>query len=274
MLTTFTFLARPLRFLIIINGIIFLLLWICRSLDIPLLDYMVLVPSRWAEFWRWLTYAFAHVHPLHFLFNMLMLWMFGNDVAAWLGDKAFVVLYLFSAIFAAGLALPFYLLEWINPQVYILGASGALFGVLVAFARLFPDRVILIFFLFPLPVKYAIWVFILIDLFLVTESTGIAHLVHLGGALAGFLFCYMRNQGWLHNLQGQFSKYRSLRQSGIGFMEEDSPQAKLDAILAKISRSGMASLSMRELQFLQQEGEKRKARRNASVEVPWTRSDN
>jgi len=259
-LVPFRFLRFPLRAILVANLAVFVIAWVGSLFRIDLFQELVyglaLLPERYTEVWRLLTYAFVHVSPLHFLFNMLMFWMFGQEVADSLGEKAFTVLYLFSGIFAALFSIPFYA-SGLMGNAIIIGASGALFGVMVAYARLFPERVLLIFFVIPMRIKYAIWVFIAIDLLMVNSGDSIAHLTHLGGVIAGFAFM----GAWRHGFRlPTFSQTESAGKVLEGELGSFRADARLDAILAKISRSGMESLSREEINYLQQASQKRRPR--------------
>lgn len=174
-----------------------------------------------------ITHMFMHADPMHFLFNMFALYMFGSNVEQVLGEKRFVVLY-----FVAGLGafLLFNLTNYIHvqsivqeaqlstdilsdlgslPHTYqelsviysipMMGASGAIFGVLVAFGMLFPNAVLMLIFPpIPLKAKYFIPIYILIELYLaINNSPGdnVAHYAHLGGALIGYILVKM----WMKN---------------------------------------------------------------------------
>jgi len=113
--------------------------------------------------------------------------MFGTEVCKTLGERNFTALYLVSAVFAGVFSLFFYSIGIMGPNP-IIGASGALFGIMTAYAFLYPERTILLFFIIPIKIKYAIWVFIAITLFMANSGDGIAHYTHLGGILSGFLF--------------------------------------------------------------------------------------
>ncbi len=259
-LTPFAFLKQPIRVILSINLVVFALALLGSLFRSDTLQEMVytlaLLPDRYTEVWRLLTYAFVHVSPMHFLFNMLMFWMFGQEVCEWLGEKAFTALYVFSGVFAALFSIPFYLTGLMGNAV-IIGASGALFGVMVAYARLFPERVLLIFFVIPMRIKYAIWVFIAIDLLMVNSGDSVAHLTHLGGVLAGFLFMALREKGFRlpRFSQEKASSSPKVLEGELGSWQVDS---HLDAILAKISRSGMDSLTRDEIAYLQKASQKRR----------------
>lgn len=138
--------------------------------------------------WQLVTYAFLHASLSHFAFNMLGLWMFGRELELWLGRRGILRLYFASVLSAAAMQL---LVTSLTGSVYpTVGASGGVFGVLLAYAVLFPNRVVML--LFP-PVPLPAWLFVtlyaVIELALgVTGShEGVAHFAHLGGMMGGYL---------------------------------------------------------------------------------------
>lgn len=143
-----------------------------------------------------ITYMFTHFDIGHIFFNMLSLYFLGPMVEMALGPKRFFGLYMISGL--VGLAahflvwyLPYFLGETGQaPEFAVLGASGAVFGVTIAFATLFPDRELMLLFP-PIPIKAWLMAVILVGIGLYQGLTGtggnIAHFAHLGGALAGFI---------------------------------------------------------------------------------------
>src|SRR6266478_3241371 len=138
--------------------------------------------------WTFVTYMFVHAGLLHLLGNMLMLFVFGPPVEHRLGGRAFILYYFYCGIGAAVLSL---VLSGIMPSGPFIGASGAVLGVGVAFAMLWPDAELFVFPL-PTPIKARTFILVLIGLDIVlsqlTPGDGIAHLAHLGGAAFGYLF--------------------------------------------------------------------------------------
>ena len=266
-LKPFRELTSPVRILLLINAAFFALNLLGSLLRIDtqtfLLGHLALIPDVYTQVWRYLTYAFLHGGVWHFLFNMMILWSFGDDVAIYMGNRWFLFLYLFSAIFAGLFSIPFYLFS--HQFAVILGASGALMGVLVAYAKLFPDRMILIFFILPLKIKHAIWVFIALDLFLSRSGDSIAHYTHLGGVVSGFIcmYFYSKNFSW-NMLRGEI-KTRREKSSGsdkilegeVGYIDQDQ---QLNMILKKVSQSGVNSLTESEKAYLIRASEERKRR--------------
>ena len=138
--------------------------------------------------WQVLTYAFLHGSIGHLFFNMLGLWMFGAELERVWGTKRFMQFYAASVLTAAATQL---VMTSLSGSVYpTVGASGGLFGLLLAFGMMFPDRIIMPLFP-PIPMKAKIFVALYggLELFLgVTGSrSGVAHFAHLGGMLGGFL---------------------------------------------------------------------------------------
>ncbi|WP_174839763.1 rhomboid family intramembrane serine protease [Solimonas terrae] len=138
--------------------------------------------------WQILSSAFLHGSPMHLAANMLGLFVFGRDVEAALGRLRFATLYALSMVTAALAQLAVSaLLHDAHP---VVGASGALFGVMVAFAMLFPKRVIILLFPpIPLPAPLFVVLYAAFELYAgVTGSmSGVAHFAHLGGLVGGFL---------------------------------------------------------------------------------------
>ena len=144
------------------------------------------------QIWQLITYQFMHGSFTHIFFNMFALWMFGMEIENIWGSKKFLYFYLICGI-AAGLAQLFISPLFSIPAVTI-GASGAIFGVMIAFAMLFPDRYIFLYFLIPIKAKYLIGFLFVLEIFWIGDAgSNVAHLAHLGGALAGFiLFCWTK----------------------------------------------------------------------------------
>ncbi len=148
-------------------------------------------------FWPWQigTYAFLHGSFNHLFFNMLGLWMFGGELEQVWGQKRFVQFYAASVVAAALTQLLVNaLLGTVAPTI---GASGGLFGLLLAFAMIFPNRIILLFFVIPMKAKYLVALYGLVELYqgAYVLNSGVAHFAHLGGMLGGLLTLrYWRGQ--------------------------------------------------------------------------------
>jgi membrane associated rhomboid family serine protease len=228
------------------------------------------------QIWQLITYQFMHGGFSHILFNMFALWMFGMEIENIWGSKKFLIYYLVCGV-AAGLAQLFISPLYSSPAVTI-GASGAIFGVMIAFAMLFPDRHIFLYFLIPIRAKYLIGFLFILEIFWIGDAgSNVAHLAHLGGALAGFLFImfdksidvplkrmlnisgYRRNSTFNNPFSGLSDKFKKRSQNieDANYYDinqkkegEEISQAEIDAILDKISQSGYQNLSEREKKIL------------------------
>jgi membrane associated rhomboid family serine protease len=209
-------LTPAVRALIVLNVVGYLLPLVVPSVTVWLGLVPALVVGRW---WLWqpLSYMFLHGGLFHLLFNMLALWMFGVDLERLWGTRFFVRFYFVAGIGAAITTLVMSLLplgfaEGLYVSVTV-GASGAIYGLLVAFAMMYPHRPIYLYMLFPIPAR----VFVLIVgaisfLSSVTESSGgIAHATHLGGLLAGYLYLAGRRGGLVSTLRSQWLRWRLAR---------------------------------------------------------------
>lgn len=191
--------------------------------------------------WQPFTYVFVHSprSAFHILFNMLCLWWLGQSVADVLGSKRFILLYLGAGV-AAGLTYCLF-----RPAYPVVGASGAVMAVMVAFAVLFPETTILFMFIFPMKARYMAMLLIGISLvFSIAGSGGIAHTAHLGGALFGLLFFKFRP--FVRAVSSEATNRRLKSQS----LREQRERERVDEILDKINREGMGSLTQDERKFL------------------------
>lgn len=298
----FAFLPKAVRTLLLINAVVFGLSFVFGSLfkiyfNVPgvgygnvkefILYFGAFLPTSPFEAWRYVTYMFVHVSFVHFLFNMMMLWMFGVEVAEWMGAKHFVGMYFFCGIFAAVFSVGMSLLGLSNNP--IIGASGALMGIFVAYYKFFPERQLLLFFIVPMKIKHAIWVLIALDVLLSNSGDAIAHFAHLGGVVGGFIYMafYHDVPKFMHHspLSGIFrlfsrhpeeyennrsSRSESSRYYGnrdgrsevlegeVFYMDE---QKRMDDILTKVNRYGIQSLTESEKEFLLKAGDRMRRRR-------------
>jgi len=202
--------------------------------------------------WQFATYIFLHANLIHLLFNMFVLWMFGPDVEGVLGTRRFTYFYFFCGIGAGLCSVLFY-----PPATFIMGASGAIFGLMVAFAMLFPERVVTLLLFFVLPVnmkaKHLVLIFAGLELLLVISNVRgdfVAHFAHLGGALFGYLY-----MGWWGRGGGRFGVRGSRRwklRNGAEDNDSVDRSERVDRILDKVSSHGMPSLTEEEKAILRQ----------------------
>ncbi len=266
---------RPVRILLIANIAVFLLDFVTRGMVV--LPWLSLDPLRVVhhfEIWRLVTYMFVHdIHPpfLHILFNMLMLWMFGVPVAQVMGERRFWWFYLLSGVFAGLCSMVFYAL--LGDASLVIGASGALFALMVAFARFFPNQPFLMFFLFPVPAKYAVIIIGAVELLLITSNDHVAHIAHLGGALFAWGFLRWNVQGF--NPVALWRDLQDRRRSNRDQRESEKLRAAMvdiDPILEKISRHGMQSLTRDEKEKLNRVSEMKRRQRGNFVNIEDFRS--
>lgn len=216
--------------LLIINVIAFFAMYVLemRGIDLNNILGLHFFKASHFELYQLITYMFMHANWQHIFFNMFALWMFGMSIEYVMGPKRFLTYYLVCGI-GAGLVqelvqfiayyvqgLPAYEIVDLNGQIKMsmdaflnswttVGASGAIYGVLLAFGMIFPEERI---FIFPLPVpikaKWFILIYVAIELFSGLTSYGnsnVAHFAHLGGMLFGFLLIrYWRG----HNNRNRF----------------------------------------------------------------------
>ncbi|MFA5010404.1 MAG: rhomboid family intramembrane serine protease [Ignavibacteria bacterium] len=243
--------------------------------------------------WQLFTYMYMHGGFSHLFFNMFALWMFGMELENMWGSKTFFIFYTVCGV-GAGIANAFLapLVSYIPPNVPTVGASGSIYGVLIAFGMIFPNRYIYIYFMLPIKAKYLVIIYILIEVFAVASQSqsGIAHIAHLGGGVVGFLYVYFilnkgkpkffKNQGQdnnvFNNLRDMFEKkpeppryeppknvydanFEDLSKSKYEDdmrRNEKEAQKRIDAILDKLGANGYASLTEEEKRILFQESKK------------------
>lgn len=159
-------------------------LFLGQSFFAPLTELLGLVPGQvWPyRVYTLFTYAFLHGGVGHLFFNMLTLYFFGGDLDLFLGRKRFLILYT-GSLLTGGLAAALLL----KGPIIVIGASGALYGLLAAYALYFPETEVLLWFVVPMKIWVLVVIWVGISLFysVVGSGGGIAHLAHLGGALFG-----------------------------------------------------------------------------------------
>jgi membrane associated rhomboid family serine protease len=220
--TSFTQLPEVVKNLLIINGLFFLAKISLEGKGIDLTQMLALHQFQSPDFrpYQLITHFFMHANFTHLLFNMFALWMFGKILENFWGGKRFLIYYMFTGIGAAvlHLAVTQYQISQLtnnipellelaiqglyntgNPnslkltQLVItptVGASGAVFGILLAFGMLFPNTLLYIYFAIPIKAKYFVIVYGVLELYLGLSNNpadNIAHFAHLGGMLFGFI---------------------------------------------------------------------------------------
>src|SRR5215468_553610 len=143
--------------------------------------------------WQLITYMFLHAGIFHILFNMLALWMFGTELERVWGTRYFLKFYFVTGIGAAILTVVFSLLPFdLMRSLYganVIGASGAIYGLLLAYGLYFPDRPIYMYLVFPIPARYFVMIMGAIAFYLSVSGGGggVANATHLGGLLVAYL---------------------------------------------------------------------------------------
>lgn len=193
-----------------------------------------------------LTYMFLHGGMLHLFFNMFALWMFGTEIEYHWGSRNFLKYYLYCGLGGALFSLIFNY----NSANTIVGASGAIYGILAAYWLMFPDRYLLIFFMFPMKVRYAIPFFAVLTFLF--SGTHVAHLAHLGGAVIGLIYLkldwrFAALPRWIKSLRfkRKTAKLEKQRQKAEDIMK------RVDAILDKINEVGIENISKEDRKFLE-----------------------
>ena len=246
--------------LLLANIAVFILARVSNSISFAQI-FGLTVPSVFSQFqfFQFVTYLFVHGDLIHLIFNMLVLYIFGSALERYWGTPFFLRYYFISGIGAGICSIPF--IWGINAP--LIGASGALFGLLVAYGLLFPDRVItlLLFFILPIRMKarQLVLIFIGLELFLLFNSVGgggIAHFAHLGGALVGFIYLkWPLLRGKMIEL---LNSKRSIKRNQATRDYSNPPlrkkevdlRSELNRILDKLAQCGWEGLNTEEKEFL------------------------
>jgi membrane associated rhomboid family serine protease len=194
--STFAFGPGPLspviKFIIGANVVVFL----AQMVEPGLTRALGLMPDAalWRlQVWQLATYMFLHAGVMHLLFNMLALWMFGTELERMWGTRYFLKFYFVTGIGAGVLTVLFTLLplgvaEQLRGAI-VIGASGAIYGLLLAYGLMFPDRPIYMYLVFPIRAKYFVMIIGALAFYSsLTQSSGVASATHLGGLLVGYVY--------------------------------------------------------------------------------------
>ncbi len=157
--------------------------------------------------WQLVTYMFLHAGFFHILFNMFALWMFGCELERTWGTRRFLQYYFLTGI-GAGLTV---ILASPSSLVATLGASGAIYGILLAYGVLFPDRLIFLYFLIPIKAKNFVIIMGGFEFLSALSTPGslVSHVAHLGGMVFGIL--YLRGTPLFYHLRNRYYRWRRLR---------------------------------------------------------------
>jgi len=192
------------------------LMFVLTTISPALVPYLGLVPTLVIhQFWLWqtVTYMFLHGGIFHIVFNMLALWMFGAELERIWGTRYFLKFYFVTGVGAGLLTvlfslLPFDVAHRIQGSV-VIGASGAIYGLLLAYALYFPDRPIYMYFVFPIPARIFVAIMGAIAFFSsLGEAGGVANATHLGGLLVGYLYLKGARMHPLSELKYRYLKWK------------------------------------------------------------------
>ena len=238
--------------LILANIVVFILQYVFRP---HFTNLFALHPRSVVEnfyVWQMVSYMFLHGGLMHLLFNMLMLWLFGSTLEAVWGSRQFLRYYVVCGLGGAVFSLIF------SYNNYVIGASGAIFGLYLAYAMMFPDNHVYLYFLVPIKAKYLVAGLALFQLVSgISGPSGIAYFAHLGGMAAGLFF-------FRHELARKLRSHHNPRKRWQAFKEErketqeSHDTANIDSILDKISAKGYDKLTTTEKRILENYSRKQK----------------
>lgn len=246
----FSILPPAIKALIFANVAIFVLQILTSASQRPggsvLVEFGGLYPLDSMQFglWQFVSYMFLHGGFFHIFFNMLMLWMFGAEIENYWGSQQFTVYYFICGI---GGGLVNMLLSGGGP---VIGASGAVYGILLAFGMMFPDRYVYIYLFLPIQAKYLVVLAVVFEFFAGLEGGGgVAHFAHFGGMAVGYIYIKIMQREL--PLKAWFERtFPSNRSYQTPVRPTKSRMDKVDEILDKISRTGYESLTSDEKRAL------------------------
>jgi membrane associated rhomboid family serine protease len=245
------------KFLILSNVTIFAVQYLFQLDNYFMLNFSLIPPFFFdGQVWRLFAYMFLHAGFSHILFNMLALWMFGSALERVWGSKEFLKYYLLTGL-GGGLC---YALFNMGSPIPTVGASGAIYGLLLAYGVLFPENVIYIWFVIPVKAKWFVVIFGVIE-FLASfnPGSGVAHLAHLGGMIMGFI--YLKRRQLFGGKLGGVSRYEKWMKEYESHKREKADEdiekvrREVDELLDKINKVGFDGLTKEEQKRLQKASE-------------------
>ncbi len=230
--------------LILVNAFVFLLEHINPDYIVLLFGLVPPLITKKLFLWQFVTYMFLHGNFWHLFFNMFALYIFGHDLLMLWGHRRFLTYYFVSGI-GAGLC------AYIFTNVPTIGASGAIYGLLLAYGLTFPNRVLLLYFFIPMRAKYLVVLFGAVEFLasITSRADGIAHTAHLGGMLFGAMMII------IHKIARRY-RFRPPRGTPFDEFTILRPQEpeEIDEILDKILKYGIESLTPDERAILLKTG--------------------
>ncbi len=217
------------------------------------LNYQGLVRNLWL--WQIFTYMFLHGGFLHIFFNCFALWMFGSELERYWGSRRFTSYFLLSGI-GAGLFIAlmnlFIFRTYGVEQDSTIGASGAIYALLLAYGMTWPDREVLLYFLFPIKMKYLVLIFGAIEFFgTLNMMSGVAgnisHIGHFGGLVVGFILLRRYRSGakarGIGDIVSGYLKKQRIKKKKEAVEQRIRAKKIIDRMLDKIARSSVESLT-------------------------------
>ena len=254
-------LPQGVKNIIIANLIVFILLEL-SGMKLNIFRSFGLIPSQIIfefKIWQLFTYMFLHDGFFHILLNMLFLWMFGREIEMIWGRDEFYKYYFVTGV-GAGLLNSIFSF---NSSIPVVGASGAVFGILLAFALIYPNREVLLYGIVPIKVKFMVLGLAAIAFFstIMIQQSRISHLTHLSGMISGIIYLRWNFiKSIINNLLNQHKRTTSTKvyhmKSKKPKMDEDILIKKnVDKVLDKLNTEGWENLSDAEQQILYQASE-------------------
>jgi len=211
--------------------------------------------------WQIFTYMFIHsTHSfMHIFFNMYALLLFGSPVEQLWGSKRFIQYYLFTGVGAGVLILVINLIiGGVSPHIPTIGASGAVFGLLLAFGLLFPEAELLVFFFIPMKAKFLVIIYGLLEFYMLITSGGssnVSHVGHLGGLLFGIIYFVIMRKNFIkfktREIKAKTGKEHRVREDNFKRNKNEKKERLFD-ILMKVRSGGIDSISDDEYQFIRE----------------------
>ncbi|HDI52038.1 MAG TPA: rhomboid family intramembrane serine protease [Bacteroidetes bacterium] len=246
------------KYLLVANVIVYILQLVFRAPMLRLFGLSSFMVLHNLAIWQFVSYMFLHGGFFHIFFNMFVLWIFGSEVERAWGTKPFLKYYFITGIGAGICSFLFSL----SMHTITIGASGAIYGVMLAFAMMYPDRIItlLLFLIIPISMKakHLVTLMAVISIFsgitnLFGGSDGVAHFAHLGGMLVGYLYLksdwrlaaareYLRRKLKMWQLKSEIHRIEHFQ----------NLQRQVDQILDKINEVGYENLTEKEKKILEE----------------------
>ncbi|MEE9270873.1 MAG: rhomboid family intramembrane serine protease [Candidatus Krumholzibacteria bacterium] len=202
-------------------------------------------------FWQPVTYMFLHAGFMHLFFNMLMTFFLGSAVESVWGGQRFLKYYITCGLGGALFSIV------LSYDATVIGASGAVFGLYLAYAVMFPNSYVYLYFLFPIKAKYLVTFLAIFQLAQgIAGPSGIAYFAHLGGMAAGLIYFrreIMNTRFWLRTRRWFGDRQQAKREE---FVSQEG--TKIDSILDKIATKGYENLSTTEKRILENYSRKQK----------------